>query len=154
MVKSRLSKDYQKLSGHFMSVYDSKLSYIHQTAKEFLLHPERKGRWRGHLSGSESHSTRSQLCLHYLLLPDITISVKGEAAKDQLHPLLAYAAAHWPLHYISQEAAIADQSRKDTHTLGLAVMFKLDCEIRTDKVVLHKGAVLDLRVGSRVSSVQ
>ena len=35
------------LCGLFISVYDSKLSFIHQTAREFLLDPSREGDWRG-----------------------------------------------------------------------------------------------------------
>lgn len=37
----------EKLCGLVISVYDSKLSFIHQTAREFLIHPERQGTWKG-----------------------------------------------------------------------------------------------------------
>ncbi|KAF4247129.1 hypothetical protein CNMCM8980_007809 [Aspergillus fumigatiaffinis] len=47
----------KNLCGLFISVYDSKLSFIHQTAREFLIHSEQKGKWQGRLNMSESHVT-------------------------------------------------------------------------------------------------
>jgi hypothetical protein len=52
-----------------------------------------------------------------LLLPDIDVPVKDNPTKDQLYPFLPYTAAYWPLHYVSQEATAASQSRKDARTL-------------------------------------
>jgi hypothetical protein len=34
-----------------------------------------------------------------------------------MSPFLLYAAAHWPLHYVSQDATDADHSRKDVRML-------------------------------------
>jgi hypothetical protein len=107
----------KNLCGLFINVYDSTLSFIHQTAREFLIHPERQDKWKGRLNMSKSHSTISRLCLDYLLLPDIGISVEDNPVNDKQHPFLLYAVAHWPLHYVSQEAAVADQSRKDARML-------------------------------------
>ncbi|KAB5572192.1 ankyrin repeat-containing domain protein [Coniochaeta sp. 2T2.1] len=100
----------KNLCGLFISVYDSKLSFIHQTAREFLTNPERQRKWEGRLNMPKSHSTMSLVCLHYLLLPDL-------ATSDEEHSFLPYAAIHWPLHHISQEDVIADQSRKDARML-------------------------------------
>ncbi|KAF7556997.1 hypothetical protein G7Z17_g998 [Cylindrodendrum hubeiense] len=69
--KENFQSTIQNLCGLFISVYDSKLSFIHQTAREFLIHPERQGKWQGRLNVPKSHSTTSKLCLHYLLLPDL-----------------------------------------------------------------------------------
>ncbi|KAF7547245.1 hypothetical protein G7Z17_g7857 [Cylindrodendrum hubeiense] len=102
----------KNLCGLFVNVYDSKLSLIHQTAREFLINPERQGKWQGRLNMSKSHSTMSQAGLHYLLLPDLATLIQNPPG-GQERSFLSYAAAHWPLHYISQEDAIADQSRKD-----------------------------------------
>jgi ankyrin repeat domain-containing protein 50 len=106
----------KNLCGHFISIYNSELSFIHQTAREFLIHPERQGTWQGRLNMLKSHSTISRSCLHYLLLPDI-VPCEDSPEKNKRHPFLPYAAANWPLHYISQEAAAADQSRKDARML-------------------------------------
>jgi ankyrin repeat protein len=103
--------------GLFISVNDSKLSFIHQTAREFLIHHERQGTWKGRLSIPRSHSIISRSCLQYLLLPDIDIPVRDGPAKDKRRPVFAYAAYHWPFHYISQGAVLTDQSRKDARIL-------------------------------------
>ncbi|KAH8744416.1 hypothetical protein F5882DRAFT_455073 [Hyaloscypha sp. PMI_1271] len=86
-------------------------------AREFLIHLERKGKWEGRLNMSKSHSTISRSCLHYLLLPDIHKPVGDNPAEDKQTLFLPCAAAHWHLHYVSQEAAVADQSRKDVRIL-------------------------------------
>jgi ankyrin repeat domain-containing protein 50 len=105
------------LRGLFISVYNSKLSFIHQTAREFLIHYKRQGTWKGRLNMSRAHSTVSRSRLHYLLLPDVDKPVGDNLAKDKQHSFLPYATAHWPLHYVSQEAIVADQCQKDTRML-------------------------------------
>lgn len=41
---------------YLIDFYGSKLSFIHQTAREFLTRPELKGRWQDRLEMSKSHS--------------------------------------------------------------------------------------------------
>ncbi|PQE04262.1 ankyrin repeat protein [Rutstroemia sp. NJR-2017a BVV2] len=103
------SKNFQStvknLCGLFINVYDSKLSFIHQTARGFLLHPERQGKWKGRLNMPESHSTILRPCLYYLLLPDIPTLVQGDYTfhtNNPEYPFFYYTALHWPLHYNSQ----------------------------------------------------
>lgn len=103
--------------GGFISIYDSKLSFIHQTAREFLIHPERQGTWKGALSIPKSHSIMSRSCLQYLLLPDIDMPARDSPVKDEQNLFLAYAAFHWPLHYVSQESNLTDQSQKNSRIL-------------------------------------
>ncbi|KAK1764670.1 hypothetical protein QBC33DRAFT_546789 [Phialemonium atrogriseum] len=105
------------LCGLFISVFDSKLSFIHQTAREFLTDSKQEGSWKGRFNMPQSHSTISRSCLYYLLLPDIDRPVEDSPAKDKQHLYLAYAAAHWPLHFVSQEVTDADLFRKDARTL-------------------------------------
>ncbi|KAH8879534.1 hypothetical protein GQ53DRAFT_853627 [Thozetella sp. PMI_491] len=104
------------LCGLFISVYDSRLFFIHETAREFLTHPKRKGTWEGRFNMSKSHSTMSLICLHYLLLPDLSLSKQG-SSDGQEYSFLPYTAIHWPLHFISQESAIAEKSRQDARKL-------------------------------------
>ena len=106
----------KNLCGLFISVYDSKLSFIHQTAREFLINPQRQGKWKGRLNMAKSHSTMSLVCLHYLLLPDLATPVQN-SPDNQAGSFLPYAAVHWPSHHLSQEDVIADQSRKDARAL-------------------------------------
>ncbi|OCL07139.1 hypothetical protein AOQ84DRAFT_320378, partial [Glonium stellatum] len=106
----------KNLCGLFISVYDSKLSFIHQTAREFLIHSQPQGSWKGRLDMSKSHSTMSRSCLHYFSLEDFAAPIRSDS-HDQKYPFLPYAAANWPFHYISQETAAADGSRKDARML-------------------------------------
>ncbi|KAK3947728.1 ankyrin repeat-containing domain protein [Pseudoneurospora amorphoporcata] len=106
----------KNLCGLFISVYDSKLSFIHQTAREFLTNPQRQSKWEGRLNMRKSHSTMSLVCLHYLLLPDLATPVQNSPGSQE-RSFLPYAAVHWPSHYISQEDVLADRSRKDARAL-------------------------------------
>lgn len=81
------------LCGLFVSIYDSKLSFIHQTAREFLLDSE-QGIWKGQFNMPQSHSTISRTCLIHLLLPDINRPFEDDPTKDRQHPYLAYAAEY------------------------------------------------------------
>jgi hypothetical protein len=105
----------KNLCGLFISVYNSKLSFIHQTAREFLTAPESQNKWKGRLNMQDSHQTLSLCCLHYLLLPDFPTAV--EAVEDRQEPFFFYAAANWPFHFKSQGPDRADRSRKDARAL-------------------------------------
>ncbi|KAM7209803.1 hypothetical protein V8F06_014814 [Rhypophila decipiens] len=100
------------LCGLFISVHDSKLSFIHQTAREFLMHKERQGTWQGRLNLSRAHSLLSRSCLQYLLLLDI-----NSAAKNEDHPFLSYAASNWAFHFRSQNTELSEKDGKDARQL-------------------------------------
>ncbi|CAN9174414.1 unnamed protein product [Alternaria alternata] len=51
-----------------------------------------------------------------MLLPDIGKPIGDDSTKDK-YPFLSYTTAHWPLHYGSQESAVAEQCRKDARML-------------------------------------
>jgi ankyrin repeat domain-containing protein 50 len=112
--------------GLFISVYDSKISFIHQTAREFLTAPKREGKegnWKGIFSLPQSHSTMSRLCLQYLLFPDVGRPAEGYSSgnkpfsDDDQYPFIHYSATHWPSHFIDQETALADQAAEDARML-------------------------------------
>lgn len=84
----------KNLCGLFISVYDSKLSFIHQTAKEFLVHPGREGKWKGRFSMSEAHGTMTLACLSYLSCLDEQRPIE-EIRKC---PLALYSAQCWMNH--------------------------------------------------------
>ncbi|KAK3334654.1 hypothetical protein B0H65DRAFT_561698 [Neurospora tetraspora] len=87
--KQRFASYAANLCGLFISVYDSKLSFIHQTAREFLTNPQRQGKWEGRLNMRKSHSTMSLVWLHYLLLPDLaTPAASREGHKEVVEMLL------------------------------------------------------------------
>lgn len=114
---NNVEDDLKNLCGLFITVDDGKLHFIHQTARDFLVHPQRQGEWQGRFHDmSKSHSIMSSVCIRYLLLPDLT-RVSGMGARMRRHPLLSYAAKSWPLHYRSQGAIEASSSRKDALAL-------------------------------------
>ncbi|KAJ5967794.1 hypothetical protein N7501_004042 [Penicillium viridicatum] len=69
--KNNFESIVKGLSGLFISVHDSKLFLIHQTAREFLIDPSGRGTWEGRLSMSKSSSTISRTCIRFLMLPDL-----------------------------------------------------------------------------------
>jgi ankyrin repeat protein len=104
----------KNLCGLFISVHDGRLSFIHQTAREFLLSSTREGNWQGRFTMPKSHSTLSSACLRYLLLPDLPAD-KGYVELAFPYKFLSYAATYWPLHYTSQD--VHDASRFQTAAL-------------------------------------
>lgn len=97
------------LDGFFINIHDSKLFFIHQTAREFLTAaPEPDLKWKGRFDMPKSHSVISKTCLDCLLLPDLAPQARDNSAKDQEDLFINYAASNWPLHYILQEPATAD----------------------------------------------
>ncbi|PTB69684.1 hypothetical protein BBK36DRAFT_1088488, partial [Trichoderma citrinoviride] len=107
----------KNLCGLFISVYDEKLSFIHQTAREFLLSLKPKVTWRGRFTMPKSHSMLSSACLQYLLLPDLSAQDISHIDIRNAPPyrFLSYAAAYWSMHYNSQDVADASLSRREAH---------------------------------------
>lgn len=74
-----------------------------------------KGDSQGRFQMPESHITISRTCLLYLLLPGIDIPSESSLAEKKQYQHLAYAAAYWPLLFVSQDAtkAVCDCSNKE-----------------------------------------
>ncbi|EHK18076.1 uncharacterized protein TRIVIDRAFT_159832, partial [Trichoderma virens Gv29-8] len=104
----------QNLCGLFISIHDSKLWFIHQTAREFLVSHEQPGpeKWKGRLSLPKSHGVLSRACINYLQILD----PKCESPRNE-YPLFYYAAANWCLHFRSQDAASTELLRKPAREL-------------------------------------
>ncbi|KAL7935416.1 ankyrin repeat protein [Trichoderma chlorosporum] len=101
----------QNLCGLFISIHDSKLSFIHQTAREFLVSQEQKGTWKGRLNLSKSHGILSGACINYLQIADLRHSFWDE------YPLVPYALYNWFLHFQSQDKASTNILRKPARRL-------------------------------------
>ncbi|KAK1250203.1 hypothetical protein MKX08_010206 [Trichoderma sp. CBMAI-0020] len=99
----------RNLCGLFISIHDSKLSFIHQTAREFLVSQEQTGtwKWKGRLNLSKSHGTLSRACLNYLQMLDYNCQNPEEE-----YPFLNYAARNWVLHFRLQDAESTKTLRK------------------------------------------
>ncbi|KAJ6036165.1 hypothetical protein N7540_000444 [Penicillium herquei] len=85
----------KNLCGLFLSVYDSKLSFIHQTAREFLIDPTNQGKWQGRLNMSKSHCTMTLVSLGYLSFLDDKSPPSETMAKFSL---AQYSAQYWMDH--------------------------------------------------------
>jgi hypothetical protein len=81
----------KNLYGLFINVYDSKLSFIHQTAREFLIHSNPQGNWKRRLNIPKSHNTISRLYLHYFSLKNFAAPIQSDSS-NQKYPFLPYAA--------------------------------------------------------------
>ncbi|QYT02152.1 Ankyrin repeat protein [Trichoderma simmonsii] len=110
--RSRFKATLQNLCGLFISIYDSSLLFIHQTAKEFLIHPEHTAKWKGRFNLPKSHGILSEACIKYLQILDPSC----QHPKDE-YPLFAYAAKTWPLHFRSQDADSTKLLRKSAREL-------------------------------------
>ncbi|KAJ5986480.1 hypothetical protein N7451_010845 [Penicillium sp. IBT 35674x] len=127
------------MCGLLLSVHDSRLYFLHQTVREFLL-SEEKGNdesWKGKFSLPQSNGTMSRTCIQYLLLPDIGLPKDDDSSEnpqtsenDQPFPFLAYSASYWPEHFRDQDALLADQSVDDARQL-------CDATGRTGKIWAH-----------------
>lgn len=99
----------KNLCGLLINVYDSKLSLIHQTAREFLTAKlDSQMKWKGRFNMRQSHSTMSLTCLRYLVLSDNVEVEQNNFINYQQYPFLLYAAANWPFHYIESLGILRD----------------------------------------------
>ena len=112
----------KNLCGLLISIYDSKLFFIHQTAREFLVHSDRHGNWEGRFSMPDSHTTMLGPCLSYIVIQDLVLpelplfDVETKNEIDHLSPFLLYASEYWCMHYsehspeanVKAEAAFAN----------------------------------------------
>ncbi|KAJ6133312.1 hypothetical protein N7471_008527 [Penicillium samsonianum] len=140
--KNNFESIVKGLSGLFISVHDSKLFFIHQTTREFLIDPSGHGAWERRLSMSKSSRTISRACFQFLMLPDLHALVEDgnlldgdgfdencwdddESDKnnpnslilEQLPPFFCYSTDHWLSYLLSQEVTVIDESLKDARTL-------------------------------------
>ncbi|KAK4085087.1 uncharacterized protein Triagg1_77 [Trichoderma aggressivum f. europaeum] len=102
----------QNLCGLFISIHDSKLFFIHLTAREFLVSREQPGKWKGRLTLSKSHGILSATCINYLQI----LNPSCKSPKDE-YPLLSYAADFWDYHFRLQDAAPAEMLLKSAREL-------------------------------------
>ena len=94
-------KKIVNLCGLFVTIVDSKIYLIHQTAKEFLINkngstnPWSHSCWKYTFTLQASHLEALKACLSYLRL-DFQ-DIPSSSRKD--HPLLLYASIHWTFHF-------------------------------------------------------
>lgn len=142
----------RNLCGLFVTIVDSRVYLIHQTAREFLLassepvipHPytAHTQNWRHSISLQESNFTLARICIWYLLLAEFdteglqlrsgfgVITKQAPLESDILsyssqHVFLSYAAEHWAFHF-------RESHNKIDVDLLKAVSFRV-CNVRSSR---------------------
>ncbi|KAI1351104.1 hypothetical protein F5Y01DRAFT_284019 [Xylaria sp. FL0043] len=108
--------------GLLVDVHDSKLSFIHQTVREFLTESPQEGhewKWRGRFNLPECHRVMALSCTRYLSLPefDAPYDYKLPPAKET-YPLFHYAACQWHFHYREQDTIPCNDLLEKARFLG------------------------------------
>ncbi|KAH7124341.1 ankyrin repeat-containing domain protein [Dactylonectria macrodidyma] len=124
--EARFGRYVRDLCGLFVTITDSKIYLLHQTAKEFLVpkhDPDPRGDhdnqliWKSSLQPPESHRILFQICIWHLLFTEFEThpldeNLDGKAShylRD--HVLLDYSATNWAAHFrasgIEDNAVIA-----------------------------------------------
>ncbi|KAI1307445.1 hypothetical protein F5Y03DRAFT_352284 [Xylaria venustula] len=90
--------------GLLIDFHDSKLSFIHQTVREFLIESPQDNRawkWRGSFELSECHRVMSLSCIDYFRLPDFNkyTYTSDDKPDSSIYPFQPYAFYCWPFHY-------------------------------------------------------
>lgn len=92
----------KNLSGLFINVYDSKLFFIHLTAREFLTDLKTKKYWHGSFCNENAHATASSICIRYLSVVGVDILSRDLEDIEQRYPFVPYTTLNWSVHYNSQ----------------------------------------------------
>lgn len=133
-------KVVRNLSGLLVDVYDGKLSFIHLTAREFLVtqdcqQDERK--WKGRFSNTKTlQETITRCCIHYMLLSDLPRRITS--LRWGQFPFCEYAGTRWLYHYGLQDKAAQDGVYNDLrricratgpeiYTWGYGKLFRRQC---------------------------
>ncbi|KAH7108965.1 hypothetical protein EDB81DRAFT_769315 [Dactylonectria macrodidyma] len=116
--EERFSRYVRDLCGLFVTITDSKIYLLHQTAKEFLVQkhdPDPRGDhdnqriWKHSLQPPESHRILCQICIQYLLFTEFKTHPLDENLDENLdekvshylrdHVFLDYSATNWAAHF-------------------------------------------------------
>ncbi|KAF4197557.1 hypothetical protein CNMCM8694_002459 [Aspergillus lentulus] len=113
--EDRFRETMQGLCGLFVTIVDSKIYLLHQTAREFLLRDtlgkipnaiERRFTWRHSLRLQESHSILAMICIQHLLFTDFGKAriLTGDARRlAGSYVFLDYTARYWTAHLLESD---------------------------------------------------
>lgn len=120
--EDRFRQELRDICGLFITVIDSKIYLLHQTAREFLLQDNtdplenvhQSSTWKHSLDILISHHILSKICIWYLLHLEAKINCHQGARNPYLPPkdrtLLDYSAKYWANHF--RELHIKTQEQK------------------------------------------
>ncbi|KAN0087129.1 hypothetical protein V8E54_000817 [Elaphomyces granulatus] len=109
--EDRFRETIRDICGLFVTVIDSRIYLLHQTAKEFLVqndqenHPESLYgvlKWKHSLRPPDSHRILSEICMRHLLFTEFEANPLENDAMlshyNRSHIFLDYSANHWASH--------------------------------------------------------
>ena len=109
--EDRFRETIRDICGLFVTIIDSRIYLLHQTAKEFLvqndqeIHPESFHgdlKWKHSLRPPDSHRVLTEICMRYLLFAEFEANpLENDAMLSQYngsHVFLDYSAKHWAAH--------------------------------------------------------
>ncbi|KAF9885862.1 hypothetical protein FE257_012334 [Aspergillus nanangensis] len=101
------------ICGLFVTIVDSKVYLLHQTAREFLIQEatERtpKFHWRHSVILQETHYILAKICLQYLLLKDFentSLSTKDVPTLTDDYVFLEYSSTYWANHLLESSIKV------------------------------------------------
>lgn len=110
--EERFRENVRDLCGLFVTIIDSRIYLLHQTAKEFLVqnnlanHPksfQRDFKWKCSLRPQESHRILAEICIWHLLFTEFEAHPLNEngilSQYVDSHVFLNYSAKHWTVHF-------------------------------------------------------
>ncbi|KAI1801296.1 ankyrin repeat-containing domain protein [Daldinia bambusicola] len=124
--EDRFSRTVRDLSGCFITIVESKIYLLHETARDFLIKTQTaqtsnilmdsRLRWKHSLDTVESHRLLANVCIWYLLLDPFETYHQREDISDStnisidllflhskktsaIYPFLEYSAQNWLTHY-------------------------------------------------------
>ncbi|KAL6406443.1 Ankyrin repeat, PH and SEC7 domain containing protein secG [Ilyonectria robusta] len=128
--EERFGRYVRDLCGLFVTITDSKIYLLHQTAKEFLVpkgDPDARGDhdnrliWKSSLQPPESHRILFQICIWHLLFTEFETRPLDENLDGKVsrylrdHVFLDYSATNWAAHFrasgIEDDAVITSLRR-------------------------------------------
>jgi len=110
--EDRFSEHVRDICRNFVTIVDSRIYLLHQTAKEFLVKNNdvnspsivhRGLKWKYSLAPQKSHRIITRICIWYLLLEDFEKTpLRKNGSLSQYvkdHIFLDYSAKHWATHF-------------------------------------------------------
>jgi ankyrin repeat domain-containing protein 50 len=109
--EDRFRESIRHICGLFVTIIDSRIYLLHQTAKEFLVPTvqdihlkgvHRDPKWKHSLQPQDSHQVLAEICMRHLLFTEFeAYPLDKDAALSQYvgsHVFLDYSAKHWTTH--------------------------------------------------------
>ncbi|KAI8666137.1 NACHT-sigma domain-containing protein [Fusarium keratoplasticum] len=124
--EKRFREKIRDICGLFVTVIDSRIYLLHQTAKEFLVRNQAVGGnyadlpWKHSLLPEESHRLLAEICTRHLLFADFESPPVDKEGNSPSFLFLDYSAKHWASHV--RELSIEMQERMTPRILKLCTV--------------------------------